>query len=94
MTKKKRPDGAHPGMETLTSEVAEEGVAQWGANLPGEPGRWGYGFEKVGAKWRAYKTGPTLEYLTPLPGRELHHVISQIQAALSQEVATATRGRK
>ncbi len=56
---------------------------------------WGYGFEKHGGKWRAYRTeGGLTTYLTPLPGRELHHVISQIQQALSQEVATATKARR
>lgn len=58
------------------------------------PAPWGYGFERHGAKWRAYKTGPTLEYLSPDRGEELHSAVAKIQAALSREINQAIRGRK
>lgn len=57
-------------------------------------GRWGYGFERHGAKWRAYKTGLTLEYLTPERGEELHGAVARIQRALAGEIAHATRTRR
>lgn len=56
-------------------------------------GRWGYGFERSGGKWRAYRTGPELTYLTPERGEELHAAVARIQQALSKEIGLALKNR-
>lgn len=58
-----------------------------------ELNRWGYGFERHGAKWRAYKTGAELTYLSPERGEELHSAITKIKTALANEVNKAIRNR-
>lgn len=57
------------------------------------PSRWGYGFERHGAKWRAYKTGAALTYLSPERGEELHSAVAKIREALAAEVNSAIRSR-
>lgn len=55
---------------------------------------WGLGFERAGAKWRAYRVcGDEKTYITPAPGRELHSVYAHINAALSKEINQAIRNR-
>ena len=88
---KKKTETRDDSSETIAREIAEAINQPPSTKLTGP---WGYGFEKNGTKWRAYKTQQgTTTYLTPSPGRELHHVVTQIQQALAQEVATATRRR-
>lgn len=83
MTKKKSSKG--PEAEKRT-HVEYDGVTR------SEP-RWGYGFERHGAKWRSYKTGEDLVYLSPDRGEELHSAVAKIQAALAKEITTAIRTR-
>lgn len=58
------------------------------------PTPWGYGFERAGAKWRAYRTdGSGVTYLTPEPGRELHSVVAKLNEKLAEEISKALRNR-
>ncbi len=96
-TKKKTTEAAlEEAYEALTPKMPPDGFDGFRRGIAQQEilDSWGYGFEPVGSKWRAYRIqSGERKYLTQAKGKELHAVVTEINVALKQEISKALRNR-